>query len=338
MDTPTLLIIGKDTISADGSLRAHALGFLASKTAIRRFLRSFEFSRIARYADCPVMQNILSKYGSAAVPCTMLATILLFGAGCRTTQPTGPSVFPLPVTETSAPTSTQAAKLPDGLEIRSATFGDGRTVHFALLAIEQGKAAWNLHNRPAEPKSASAWRENLKTNLVINGAYFSEDYRPSGYYHLPGATGTRISWPSATVQREDSGYTGMILIRDGKMSLSYLPKASKPEPSVQDAVLLSFPTLVASGTAIVHEDSGKLGRRTVLAQDSQGSIYVIATQDGSLTLYELSKWLASQPEKFITAVNLDGGKSTGISYGMDGSEYDIPSVPVPNVISATYRP
>jgi len=264
--------------------------------------------------------------------------LLALGAGCQTTQPTGPAVFPQAVTDAPVVTSTPAARLPDGMDLRTATYNDGRIVRLAVAALSSDKWEWHLANDPTQPKNVQDWHDALKAGLVVNGTYFSEDFKPSGYYHLPATTTTGIAWPDSSIQNDIAGYTGMIRVRDGKLSLAYLPDAYQTKPNDQDAVALTFPTLVDHGQPTVTTDSGKFGRRTVLAQDADGKSYAIATQDGVMSLYEISQWLASQPEHFSMAVNLDGGQSTGMSYEKDGNKFDIPSVQVPNVVWAKLKP
>ncbi|MEK7105524.1 MAG: phosphodiester glycosidase family protein, partial [Patescibacteria group bacterium] len=67
-------------------------------------------------------------------------------------------------------------------------------------------------------------------------------------------------------------------------------------------------------------------------EDAAGHDYLIVTKKGSLSLYELAKWLDEQPENFVIAGNLDGGPSTGLSLENEKHDLEIPSGAVPSVI------
>ena len=261
----------------------------------------------------------------------ILATAGLWGFGCTQTKSL-PSIqaFPAPIAN-----SPIINKLSQGFVRRGLDFPDSRHVDFIIYKMPKADWSWKMANDPLHPKTVSDWRENLNAGLVINGAYFDENMFPAGYYQLPGSTGTHtLAWPKAT---DEHSYSGLVQIKNGELNLTHLPD-NPIQPDAQSQALLSFPTLLADGRALVTEDSKKYARRTVLAMDAQGDIYVVVTENGELSLQELSTWLAVQPEKFQTSINLDGGKSTGLSFKDETSQaLDISSASVPNVLSATKK-
>ena len=267
---------------------------------------------------------------------TLAMACALFGAGCLdvTIQPK-PTIKP--GINSPFPTATSTATdapviLPDNLAFRTVTYPDGRTVSFALAKMPYDKYRFALANDPAAPKTVAAWRDKLGASMVINGSYFSEDMKPSGYYRLDGkAYG---NWPNTERQHEKTAYTGMVRIRDGRLALIHLVDDPQPTPDGTDQTLLTFPTLVANGVALVESDTQKYARRTALATAADGMTYVIVTQSGAVSLRELADWLANQPEKFRIAVNLDGGPSTGMSFASGTSAFEEPSAPIPNVVAA----
>jgi exopolysaccharide biosynthesis protein len=55
-------------------------------------------------------------------------------------------------------------------------------------------------------------------------------------------------------------------------------------------------------------------RRSVIAQDANGTVYLINTESAAVTLNEMIEWLKVAPFGFISALNLDGGISSQIYF------------------------
>ncbi len=235
-------------------------------------------------------------------------------------------------TATATSSNSDSVVLPKDIEVRNVTYADGRTVTFALAKMSYEKYRFALANDPKNPKTVSQWRQDLGAAMVINGSYFTEDMTPSGFYRTNGKS--MGNWPTLDKQHEKNSYTGMVRVRDGRLALIHLVDDPQPQPQDTDQVLLSFPTLVANSKASVENDSQKYARRTALATAADGTTYAIVTQNGAVSLREFSDWLSQQPEKFRVAVNLDGGPSTGMSYGFASSTFEEPSAPIPNVVVA----
>lgn len=219
-------------------------------------------------------------------------------------------------------------RVPEGFSRRTIELGD-RRVEMIVMELPYSLREYRLANDPEHPKSVRAWREELGAEIVFNGSYFNEDFSPSGYWKTGKGTSV-VPWPSLEEQADPHGYTFALTTKVGGLDMAYLPDA--PTEEVPNEMFLSFPTLVANGTAMVAADSGQRARRTAVAEDAGGRDYVIVTEKGTLTLYELSRWLAAQPERFVIAGNLDGGPSTGISIENGDVDVDVLSAAVPNVV------
>lgn len=212
------------------------------------------------------------------------------------------------------------------------TFGIGdREATMLVVRLPRGLRELEFVSDPLSPKSVRAWREELGAEIVFNGAYFQEDGTPSGYWKT-GKGASAVSWPDLEEQSDPYAYTFMVSAGVSDLSLSYLPFAPREEPPI-GPTFLSFPTLVANGVAIVESDSGQRARRTALAEDADGNDYLVLTEEGTVSLYELAQWLSEQPERFVTAGNLDGGPSTGVSIRSGGTREDVLSAAVPNVVA-----
>lgn len=223
---------------------------------------------------------------------------------------------------------TQRFRTPEGLSRRAIEIGD-RSVVMLVMRLPAGPWEYAFAADPSNPKTVRQWREELGAEIAFNGSYFTEDGTPSGYWKTGKGT-SAVPWPSLEEQRDSHGYTFALSVANDGLHLRYLPSDPISEPV--DETFLSFPTLLADGVAMVEEDSGLRARRTAVAEDADGADYLVVTEEGSLTLYELARWLDEQPEGFVVAGNLDGGPSTGVSITNNGRNIEVPSVEVPNAI------
>ncbi len=223
------------------------------------------------------------------------------------------------------------AALPNYLERRSYSRQSGEKIVFLMAKIEPGLWNWSLAEDRGEPKTPSAWRRELGATIAVNGVYFTASGTPAGYLRL-GADGKSLKpWPKESERKNKSGYTGAGIIADGQLYLAYLP-ADTVDPEKGETVFLTYPTLVYDGVAAIEKETGLVARRTALAEDAKGNIYIIVTEEGGLTLREFSAWLAVQPEKFLRAINLDGGPSTGFSLADGAATIDFGFAEVPNAL------
>ena len=218
---------------------------------------------------------------------------------------------------------------PDVVQYRSLIMGD-RTVRFMIVDLTEMRLRFELQNDPAHPKTVEAWRDELGADIVWNAAYFTEANTPAGFFKTKGGV-SAIPWPSVEEQSDAHNYTFMLTVHADDFALDYLPLHPAREP--EDSALLSFPTLVAGGESIVTKDSHLRAARTVVAEDASGRDYLVVTEKGSLSLYELAEWLSDQPEQFVIAGNLDGGPSTGLSIENGTDDIERQSAAVPSVIA-----
>jgi exopolysaccharide biosynthesis protein len=253
----------------------------------------------------------------------------LLGAGCVSSSP---QATPSPSSAVVAPIN----NLPVYAERRVVNLSEtGERVTFLMLRIEPDAWQWSLAQDPGNLKTPEAWRAQLGAEIVMNGSYFNERGEPSGYFrNPPDVPSSSIRWPLDAQNR--TGYTGAVLLKDGALSLAYLPDADL-DPAQADAIFLTFPTLVANGKSVVEKESGLRARRTALAEDADGRDYILVTEEGSVSLFALSRWLVAQPEEFRIAVNLDGGPSTGLALRDGDAAIDLGLAPVPNVLALRKR-
>lgn len=200
---------------------------------------------------------------------------------------------------------------------------------FLVVQLPNDGWRWEIAQDPTAPKTVAAWRTALGADVVANAAYFLADNTPAGFLSDEGVH-SGMPWPSLEEQADTHGYTFMVTVSDDELALRYLPNDPQSAPPAD--AFLSFPTLVANGAPLVAESSGLFASRTMLAEDAEGNDYLIITEEETVTLYDAAQWLATQPEHFMTAGNLDGGPSTGVSIENGWWDIEDPSAPVPSVI------
>jgi len=223
--------------------------------------------------------------------------------------------------------------LPSFIERRKISLDEDRKVTMLFIKIDQKKWQWFSQNKPDKALSISQWQEKLNASLVINGFYFDEKEQPTGFYQVAKGAPSKIKWPSIENQKKNNGYTGLVTItKNNELRLKYLPYSPQPEPNADSSNFLSFPTLVAGGFPLLTKDSKKYARRLALGMDREDNIYIIITELGNLTLYELAQWISQQPEKIDIAINLDGGKSTSLIYKQNNFQLLVPAIKLPNVL------
>lgn len=264
----------------------------------------------------------------------VLLTLALIGAACQGTNQTPTnadaveSIVPAP-TPPLAPTQISRQHTPDGQSAPGATVvaGDqtgewvllrpglermhvhlltdtgGVRERLYLLRIDPAHFHFDIRYRPGAPQRLMDWQQQTGALIVVNGGYYTADYRATGLVIVNGqASGSSYV-----------GFGGMLAINNGVptiRSLSWQPY--DPSEPLQTA-LQSFPILVAADGQVAYRDEvGLADRRTAVAQDRQGRILFILASTGSMTLRELSRYLVEADLDIEVALNLDGGSSTGI--------------------------
>ncbi len=174
-----------------------------------------------------------------------------------------------------------------------------------LAIMKLGKGTFNasVESSAAAPKLVSEWADS-GGGLVINGAYFNEDYTPSGLLIIDKKRiGTR---------KFDYDKSAALVIKDGDVSIVNLKKEPRTRLESFDYVLQSFPLLIDEGNNTIGVDSQKKARRSAIGIDAVGNVYVIVSDSGDLSLYEFAEEIVKTGISFAKVLNLDGGPSTGV--------------------------
>lgn len=161
--------------------------------------------------------------------------------------------------------------------------------------------------------------------MVINGGYFHEDNSPSGLI---------ISNSEVKSTRQfDYDKSGLVSVKDNTFSIIDLSTVSEIDLDSFDHAIQSYPFFIKEGQKSIKEDSERIARRTVIATDREGFVYIIMVPSSDLSLYQLMEVLHDMPIDFQYALNLDGGTSTGLVTDINGYQEKIYEMArVPNVL------
>lgn len=253
----------------------------------------------------------------------LLGITLLFVAGCSDSN------FTLDLSNWQSgqnPTVTPTVQFPNwtyvqpGIDFRQVLVGEGSTSElFDVVRIDQTQASLAIAVDETNPKTISSWAADLGSSVVINGSYFDEHYQIL----------TRTVTPSETVGKLLSGTTGVI---QQSADQTWTIDAWSGEPITSQQAMQSYPMLIDNGE-LFNGGSPDTAQRTVVAQGTAGMLYFISAEYGVLSLDQLAQVLVNDLDLDIqTALNLDGGTSTGLALQSATVTYLDDSLIVPSVL------
>jgi hypothetical protein len=226
---------------------------------------------------------------AASSPLPTLAAPLL---STRTPLPTR-TAFPTAIPPTLKPSPTRlptvAPITADGWQpIRSGIFlrempADPiyKTGRVSVARIDPSQVDFHVRYQPESPLKVREWYSTTEALVVINSSFFDSAHNAVGQLTSDGRSG---------------GWT-------------------KP-PGLQIIESIeSFPMLLLPGGILNSEipNDARTARRTVVAVDRSGNLLFISTQTSSFTLHGMGVWLANSDLDIDTALNFDGGSSSGIA-------------------------
>jgi uncharacterized protein YigE (DUF2233 family) len=265
------------------------------------------------------------------VSCFLLLAVL----ACDSTPPPTPTSVPAPTvrltpTATPEPDDTGWQSLGNGIELRRLNVElNGASNRLWLARVDPARVRFRVLYDSANPSLLAEWFAAAKPLLAVNAGYFTEDSR---------ATGLLIS-DGVRSGRSYVGFGGMFAVWADRVEVRWLvAKPYNPGEPLRQAVQ-AFPMLVHSGGRPgVGDDDGQLARRTVVGQDRRGWIVFVVSPDLFFTLKSLSAFLVASDLELDTALNLDGGTSSGMLVAGPAGPTGVDSwIKIPAVIVAEAR-
>ncbi|HTI15496.1 MAG TPA: phosphodiester glycosidase family protein [Dictyobacter sp.] len=171
---------------------------------------------------------------------------------------------------------------------------------------------FNLHQvhlyvgyQPNNPLTLSDWMKQTGATAIINGGYFDTNNQATGLIVSNGqASGTSYT---------DQG--GMLSVNtQGAVAItSLIQHPFDGDTNQLEQATQCAPMLMVNGKETQFDDNAAQRRRTVVAMDKDGNLLFIVSPSDAFTVTDMADLLASHTELNIqTALNLDGGSSTGI--------------------------
>ena len=184
--------------------------------------------------------------------------------------------------------------------------------------------------QPDKPLNLSSWVKQTGAMASVNGGYFDEHNQATGLVISNGnAAGTSYN-----------GYGGMLAV-DAQGTISLRSLRDQPYDPNSEQLLQatqSTPMLIINGKRTNFSADAASKRRTVVAMDKQGRLLFIISPSQAFSLDELADLLVDHAKasdlNLQTALNLDGGSSTGLYLNAGSQKVTIdPITPLPIVIS-----
>jgi hypothetical protein len=237
--------------------------------------------------------------------CVVVVLVIL--VGCTIAYSATPTPTPPTPTPTSTMTATNASiaetwqTILTGLEMRIYLPPSRVLGQMLVLRIDPSLYTFRVHYRPGEPLSTSEWRSELPdASAFINANFFDRQD-----YIVGLLVADSVIYGSSLV---DLG--GTFAIQDGQPVL----RSNIAEPYQGEAyeqAVQAFPMLVfESAQAYTDTEGDRPTRRTIVAQDGEGRILLIATPLVGMRMADLAAYLLTTDLEIVHALNLDGGSST----------------------------
>lgn len=217
---------------------------------------------------------------------------------------------------TPTPTSTTSGwnTVAPGVEIRSeiwkspGTTGVSDTVSIVRFNLNNVKLS--VAYQPDQPLSMQQWMQKEQATALINGGYFDGQDQ---------ATALVISNGQTTGASSYQGFGGMLdVTAQGKVQLRSLrDHPYDPSEDLSQATQCT-PMLLLNGQRTQFNADKTASPRSVVALDKQGRLLFIVSPGLAFSLDDMATLLAKSDLNLVTALNLDGGSSTGLYVNSSG--------------------
>ena len=229
-------------------------------------------------------------------------------------QPTA-TLTPVPEIATATPTliPTMAPPSADGWrEIRSGVairemYQDDKNHLGKILVVRIDPDQVDFHVRyaPDNPLRVFDWYDNSQSLIVMNSSFFDRFNNAVGQL-----TSDSVNAGSIHDRMEGAFYLTAVGAAVWPLRGWEKPPGLQVVESVE-----SFPMYLMPGGLFNPNvpDDATAARRTVVAVDRSGNVLFIVTAGSAFTLRGMGIWLANSDLNLDTALNFDGGSSSGVA-------------------------
>ncbi len=194
---------------------------------------------------------------------------------------------------------------------------DQRRAEFAVIRLDPKAYHIRVAYDSANPGRVSEWAAAVKPIALINGGYFDAEKKATALVIFDGIT------RGASYE----GFGGMVVVNaNGEFELRSLRQQPYDTAEPLQQAMQSAPMLIQPGGVLSELDADdNRSRRTVIARDTSGRILLMACDFPVLTLQELGTLLKASDLELDAALNLDGGRSTGMYLRTEQTQFTIDS-------------
>jgi len=173
-----------------------------------------------------------------------------------------------------------------------------------IMRFDLNKVHLKVGYRPTKPLAIDAWMGQEQATAVINGGYFDQNNTSTALVVSNGqAYGTSYNGFGGMLSVDAQGSVGLRSLNQQP----YNPNNEQLQQATQ-----SSPMLLLNGKRTQFNANAASQRRTVVAQDTRGRLLFIVSPGSAFSLDELADILVASDLSLKTALNLDGGASTGL--------------------------
>jgi hypothetical protein len=174
-----------------------------------------------------------------------------------------------------------------------------------VVRIDPAQVDFHVRYQPDAPLRVSEWYSNSQALIVMNSSFFDQARHAVGQLTSDGVTDG---------QPHDRMEGAFYLTAVGAAVWPLKGWVNPPGLQIVESVE-SFPMLLLPGGLLNPDipNDARAARRTAVAVDRSGNVLFIATQNSTFTLYGLAVWLANSDLDLDTALNFDGGSSSGLA-------------------------
>ncbi len=161
--------------------------------------------------------------------------------------------------------------------------------------------------------------KRYKPLIVVNGGYFQENFLPTGLLKIEGKTLSKLN---------KLGSSGILAIKDNITEIFHKKNLESYKDKYTD-LIQNGPLLVENnGQMGIYKDDHAYGARTIIAKNKDNkTLIIIANHDASPSLWEISSILVKKESEggfnCKTAINMDGGSSTGLRINIKNKKVQV---------------
>ncbi|GER88736.1 hypothetical protein KDW_28980 [Dictyobacter vulcani] len=194
-----------------------------------------------------------------------------------------------------------------------------------ITRFDTKKVHLSIGYQPDQPLQLKDWMKQSNAIAIINGGYFDQQNRATALLISDGqAHGSSYQDCCGMLAADSAGNVTIQSLHDQP----YDPGTQQLQQATQ-----SRPMLIMAGKRTQFQETAAASPRSVVAMDNQGRLLFIVSPAQAFSVDELADLLEQSDLSLKTALNLDGGTSTGLYLRSGSQQVSLDSVnPLPIVI------